>query len=103
MRSPPVILVADDNPANVDILQTRLLSHGYQVLAAVDGQEALDSARRNLPDLILLDVMMPKLDGTEVCRTLKGDTSLPFMPIILVTAKTDSRDIVIGLESGADE
>lgn len=103
MRSPPLILIADDNQANLDILRTRLASQGYQVLTAVDGQEALDMARRDRPDLILLDVMMPKRDGFEVCRLLKADTSLPLMPIILVTAKSDSRDIVAGLESGGDE
>ena len=103
MRSPPVILIADDNAANLDILGTRLASQGYQVLTAVDGQEALEAARRDTPDLILLDVMMPKLDGFEVCRLLKADMNLPFMPIILVTAKSDSRDIVAGLECGGDE
>jgi adenylate cyclase len=103
MRSPPLILVADDNPANLDILRTRLASQGYQVVTAVDGQEALEAAQRERPDLILLDVMMPKRDGFEVCRLLKTDASLPFMPIILVTAKSDSRDIVVGLESGGDE
>src|ERR1700728_1426666 len=56
-----------------------------------------------MPDLILLDVMMPKIDGIEVCRRLKADPSLPFMPIILVTAKTDSKDVVTGLDAGADE
>ena len=61
------------------------------------------AAKEQRPDLILLDVMMPKLDGIEVCRRLKGDASLPFMPIILVTAKTDIKDVVAGLEAGADE
>src|SRR5207253_10425858 len=70
---------------------------------AADGEEALIAAREQLPDLILLDVMMPKLDGFEVCRRLKADASLPFTPIILVTAKADSKDIVMGLEAGADE
>jgi class 3 adenylate cyclase len=103
MRSPPRILIADDNEANLDILQTRLASQGYEIITAADGDEALDAARVHHPDLILLDVMMPKLDGVEVCRLLKGDATLPFMPIILVTAKGDIRDIVVGLESGADE
>jgi adenylate cyclase len=103
MRSPPRILIADDNAANVDILATRLKGHGYEILTAVDGEQALTAARTELPDLILLDVMMPKHDGFEVCRMLKSDESLPFMPIILVTAKGDSRDIVAGLEAGADE
>ena len=103
MRSPPRILVADDNLANVDILRTRLASQGYEVVTAMDGEAALTAAREHRPDLILLDVMMPKRDGFEVCRLLKADTMLPFMPIILVTAKAETRDIVGGLESGADE
>jgi adenylate cyclase len=103
MHDPPRILIVDDNEANRDILDARLKVHGYDLLQAADGEEALDAARQHLPDLILLDVMMPKLDGFEVCRRLKGDASLPFMPIILVTAKADSADVVAGLEAGADE
>ena len=61
------------------------------------------AARQHHPDLILLDVMMPKMDGIEACRQMKADASLPFMPIILVTAKSDSKDVVAGLEAGADE
>ena len=103
MRTPPRILVADDNPANVDILQTRLAVHGYEIVTAGDGEEALAVAREKQPDLILLDVMMPKMDGLEVCRLLKADSTLPFIPIILVTAKADTKDIVAGLEAGGDE
>jgi class 3 adenylate cyclase len=103
MRSPPRILIADDNAANLDILRTRLAGQGYEIVPAMDGEAALDAAREHRPDLILLDVMMPKRDGFEVCRLLKSDPALPFMPIILVTAKGDSRDIVTGLECGADE
>ena len=72
-------------------------------MTATDGQEAVDAALAHLPDLILLDVMMPKRDGFEVCRLLRADPTLPFIPIILVTAKDDTRDIVAGLDSGADE
>jgi len=103
VRTPPRILVADDNPANVDILQTRLAVHGYEIVTAGDGEEALAVAREKQPDLILLDVMMPRMDGLEVCRRLKADTALPFIPIILVTAKADTKDIVAGLEAGGDE
>ena len=103
MRNPPRILIADDNAMNVDILQKRLAVHGYEILTAADGEEALAAAREKLPDLILLDVMMPKMDGMEVCRQLKGDPSGPFIPIVLVTAKGDSKDIVAGLEAGGDE
>jgi len=103
MHSPPRILIVDDNETNRDILATRLDGHGYELLQAADGEEALASARANLPDLILLDVMMPKIDGFEVCRRLKSDPALPFMPIILVTAKADTKDVVAGLDAGADE
>jgi class 3 adenylate cyclase len=88
---------------NVDILQTRLASHGYETITAGNGEEALVIAREKQPDLILLDIMMPKMDGMEVCRQLKRDPTLPFMPIILVTAKSESKDIVAGLEAGGDE
>jgi class 3 adenylate cyclase len=103
MNDPPIILVVDDNEVNRDILTTRLGAHGYRLIQAADGEEALAVARAERPDLILLDVMMPKLDGIEVCRRLKGDSALPFMPIILVTAKADTKDIVAGLDAGADE
>jgi adenylate cyclase len=103
MHNPPRILIVDDNETNRDILQTRLSVHGYELKQAADGEEALAAAKEHLPDLILLDVMMPKIDGIEVCRRLKNDATLPFMPIILVTAKADSKDVVSGLEAGADE
>src|SRR5215510_15175842 len=103
MNDPPKILIVDDNETNRDILETRLKVHGYVLLQAADGEEALAAARAHLPDLILLDVMMPKLDGIEVCRRLKADAALPFMSIILVTSKADTKDVVLGLDSGADE
>ena len=103
MRTPPLILIVDDNPTNLDILQARLAPHNYEILTATDGEEALAIAREKEPDLILLDIMMPKMDGIEVCRHLRADPSLPFMPIIMVTAKADSKDVVAGLEAGADE
>jgi DNA-binding response OmpR family regulator len=103
MHDPPRILIVDDNETNRDILATRLATQGYDLCQASDGQEALDAAKTLLPDLILLDVMMPKLNGIEVCRRLKGDAALPFMSIILVTAKTDTKDVVAGLDAGADE
>ena len=103
MRTPPLILVVDDNPLNLDILTTRLTVNGYEICTATDGEAALAIASTEHPDLILLDVMMPKLDGIAVCRRLKEDPALPFMPIVMVTAKTDVKDIVAGLEAGADE
>ncbi|HYL18266.1 MAG TPA: response regulator [Burkholderiales bacterium] len=103
MRNPPRILIVDDNATNVKILQTRLAADGYEIVSAGDGEEGLAAARRDTPDLILLDVMMPKLDGFEVCRRLRADPAFPFTPIILVTAMADSKDVVTGLEAGADE
>lgn len=103
MRTPPLILIVDDNPANVEILKMRLAANNYEIITASDGEAGLAMARDRQPDLILLDIMMPKMDGFEVCRRLKADPSLPFMPIIMVTAKTDSKDVVAGLEAGGDE
>ncbi|SDR28026.1 Adenylate and Guanylate cyclase catalytic domain-containing protein [Rhizobiales bacterium GAS191] len=103
MHEPPRILVVDDNEANLDIARTRLESQGYEVVAAVDGEEALARVRDSAPDLVLLDIMMPKLDGIEVTRRLKNDASLPFIPIILVTAKADAKDVVAGLDAGGDD
>jgi class 3 adenylate cyclase len=103
MRTPARILVVDDNAANVDILRARLSSQGYQIVTASDGEEAIAATKAHLPDLILLDVMMPKLDGIEVCRRLRADHALPFIPIVLVTAKSDPKDVVTALEAGGDE
>jgi DNA-binding response OmpR family regulator len=103
VRTPPLILVVDDDKSNVDILRTRLQAQGYEVVSATDGEAALEAAQAHRPDLILLDVNMPKLDGLEVCRRLKADATLPFMPIVLVTARAEPRDVVAGLDAGADE
>jgi len=103
MREPPLILVVDDVPDNVEILQMRLESQGYEVVTAGDGVEALEKTRELRPDLILLDIMMPKMDGIETVKRLKADASLPFIPVILVTAKADGADVVAGLESGGDD
>jgi class 3 adenylate cyclase len=103
VRNPARVLIADDNPANVRILSMRLGADGYDVVTARDGEEALAVAGEAQPDLILLDVMMPKLDGITVCRRLKATQGASFTPIILVTAMTEAKDIVAGLEAGADE
>jgi adenylate cyclase len=85
------------------MLETRLARDGYEVVVARDGEEALAAAREKQPDLILLDIMMPKIDGIEVCRRLKSDPAFPFTPIIMVTALTDSKDLVRGFEAGGDD
>ena len=103
MRKPPLILIVEDNPANLEIIQARLTANNFEVITATDGEKGLVLAREKLPDLILLDIMMPKMDGLEVCRRLKADPSLPFIPIIMVTAKADSKDVIAGLEAGGDE
>jgi adenylate cyclase len=103
VRDPARILVVDDTAENRDILQMRLESRGYEVVSAVDGEDGMAKIRATLPDLVLLDVMMPKLDGFEVCRRVKADASLPFIPIILVTARADSKDVVQGLDAGGDD
>lgn len=103
MSTSAKILIADDNPDNVEIFRARLATQDYEIFTARDGEEAIAIAREIRPDVILLDIMMPKIDGVEVCRRLKADTSLPFTPIIMVTAKTSSQDVVTSLEAGADE
>jgi len=87
MNDPPRILVVDDSETNRDIIVTRLRAHGYETSEAADGEQGLAAVNRWVPDLVLLDVTMPKLDGIEVCRRLKSDTTRPFTPIILLTAR----------------
>ena len=95
--------MVDDNPTNLEVLRVRLNAQGYEVVTAVDGEDALNRVREVEPDLVLLDVMMPKLDGISVVKELKQDSTLRFTPIILVTAKADTRDVVTGLEAGGDD
>jgi class 3 adenylate cyclase/CheY-like chemotaxis protein len=103
MNDPPRILVVDDNETNRDIIVTRLEANGYKTLQAADGQEALAAVTQHHPDLVLLDVMMPNIDGLEACRQLKDNAGLAFTPVILVTAKAATQDVVAGLDAGADE
>ena len=103
MREPARILVVDDVADNVEILRMRLTALGYEVVEATDGEQALAKVAETLPDLVLLDIMMPKIDGLEVVRRLKADTTLPFIPVILVTAKASPKDVVAGLDAGGDD
>jgi len=103
LRTPPRILIADDNPNNIEVLRVRLGAQGYDIITAADGEEALTRARADDPDLILLDVMMPKRDGISVLKELKADSNARFVPIVLVTARADTRDVVTGLEAGGDD
>ena len=102
MNNPPLILVVDDNETNRDILITRLEKHGYQLLQAADGEEALASVAQHNPDLILLDVEMPKLDGYEATRRIKADPDLKAIPIIVVTSYALSGDEAKARAAGCD-
>jgi len=97
------ILVVDDVPANIILLATHLKAVGYTVITARDGEEALERVEQKNPDLILLDVMMPKINGLDVCRKLKADEFTKFIPVILVTALNDIENKVEAQEAGADD
>lgn len=97
------ILIVDDVEANVKLLEAKLTSEYFDILTAHDGEAALEIARTQSPDLILLDVMMPGMDGIEVCRILRGDTRTAHIPIVMLTALSDIEDRVRGLEAGADD
>ncbi|MFO7635216.1 MAG: response regulator transcription factor [Caldilinea sp.] len=94
------ILVVEDEPSLIETLEYSLRKQGYEVLTAVDGRKALDTARQQQPDLIVLDIMLPGLDGFEVCRILRKEMNVP---IIMLTARTEEVDKVVGLEMGADD
>ena len=94
------ILIVEDDKTLLDVLKYNLLKEGYGVVTAVDGVQALDVARNEKPDLIVLDIMLPKLDGFEVCRVLRKEMAVP---ILMLTAKTEEIDKVVGLELGADD
>jgi two-component system cell cycle response regulator len=95
------ILIIDDLPENVFILQDRLVQEGYEVITSHDGNDGIQKAYSTLPDLILLDVMMPDISGFEVCKILVNDDKTKHIPIILVTAKAGAEDTKEGLEAGA--
>jgi two-component system cell cycle response regulator len=98
-----VILVVDDVPANVKLLEAKLTNEYYDVITAKDGYEALKQAKDHKPDLVLLDVMMPGMDGFETCSRLKSDPELAHIPVVMVTALSEPSDRVQGLEAGADD
>ena len=97
------ILVVDDEPDALELIGFNLRNSGFSVMTAGDGAEALKLARENIPDLILLDVMLPEMDGLEVCRTLRGNPATRSIPIIMLTARAAEIDRVLGLELGADD
>ena len=98
-----LVLVVDDVPANVKLLEAKLTNEYYDVVTAKDGYECLDQTKAKKPDLILLDVMMPGMDGFQVCRKLKEDPEVSHIPVVMVTALSEPSDRVQGLEAGADD
>jgi DNA-binding response OmpR family regulator len=102
-RPQPVVLAADDDEDILELVAFRLERSGYTVLKARDGEEALQVARERLPDLAVLDVMMPKLDGFEVTRRIRSDGATRGMPIILLTARAQDADVQAGFDAGADD
>jgi len=101
--NPKKILVVDDEVDLVKTIHFSLEVEGYTVLVSNDGEDALSQARKESPDLILLDIMLPKLDGYKVCRLLKFDERYKHIPILMMTAKTQEKDKILGMETGADE
>ena len=97
------ILAVDDSPTILEMIKAILIAGGYDVITASDGSEALDVARAEKPDLILLDVMLPKLDGYRVCRLLKFDQNYKDIPIIMLTAKTEEQAMATGIRTGANQ
>jgi DNA-binding response OmpR family regulator len=99
----PLILVADDDPDILSLVTLRLERSGYEVVGAGDGEQALAAAMARPPDLALLDVMMPKLDGYQVTAQLRGNDATRHLPVILLTARVQEDDIARGVEAGADD
>jgi DNA-binding response OmpR family regulator len=99
----PLVLVADDDPDILSLVTLRLERSGYDVVSAGDGEQALERARTRAPDLALLDVMMPKLDGYEVTARLRQEEATRHLPVILLTARVQESDIARGVEAGADD
>jgi signal transduction histidine kinase len=103
MNREPIVLIVDDSPAGQKALESLLLGQGYKLAIAGDGEQALAMAEQLQPDLILLDVMMPGMDGFEVCRRLRANAELAGVPVVMVTALDDSDSKLAGFESGADD
>lgn len=99
----PKILIIDDEVDLVETIRFPLELDGYQVLAASNGEEGLHLARKEKPDLIILDLMLPKIDGYKICRFLKFDEKYKHIPIIMLTARSQEKDRLLGQETGADE
>ncbi len=101
--SNPTVLVVDDTPQNVELLEAYLIPEKYNVVVAYDGVEALERVAEIPPDIVLLDIMMPRMNGYEVCKTLKSDEKTRFIPIVMITALKELDDKIQSIEAGADD
>ena len=99
----PRILVVDDEPDILELIHYNLTRHGYEVIGVLTGEEALSQLRLSLPALVVLDLMLPDLDGLEVCKAIKRDAYTASLPIIMLTAKSEVADILTGLALGATD
>ena len=97
------ILIVEDEADLVKAIELRLTEEGFDVITSLDGEDALKKARRENPDLLILDLMLPKIDGYKVCRLLKFDQKYKNVPVIMLTARVEERDRNLGMEMGADE
>lgn len=97
------ILVVDDEPGIVDIARANLEAQGYRVIGAYDGQEAVSKIRQDKPDLVVLDILMPEMDGWEVLAQMEADPEMAGIPVIMLTARVSDEDVLRGLEAGAVE
>jgi DNA-binding response OmpR family regulator len=100
---PEKIMVIEDEPDILEVIEYNLNREGYKVITSRDGEQGLQKTRRETPDLLVLDLMLPNLDGIEICRRLKSDPVTNSIPIIMVTAKREESDVVLGLGVGADD
>lgn len=99
----PKILIVDDNPVNVELIKAQLKPYAYSLISALDGEEALKKISQEAPDLVLLDLMMPKVSGYEVCRSIKQNKDTQFIPVIVITALSELNDKLKAIELGADD
>src|ERR1700689_4887128 len=97
------ILVVEDDRDISELISYNLEREGYDIACLYDGSEVIDFVRKRKPDLIILDLMLPEVDGIEICRTLKSDGNTKHIPIVMLTAKSEESDVVIGLQMGADD
>ena len=103
MPGTPKVLVVDDDPVIIRLLEVNFEMEGFEVVTAVDGQDGVDKCRAELPDIVVSDVMMPKLNGLELCVAIKADPATDGIPVVLLSAKAQVADIRAGLDAGADD